>query len=88
MTIPEIDLSLDDDTVAAELYDALTTVGFATLTRTGFDKALREKAFAASKAFFEQPVEAKLKCEYRGHKSNRGYIGCGKLVWIRSQHAH
>ena len=76
--IPTIDLSLDDDTITQELYNALTTSGFATLIHHGVSSEIREKAFAASKAFFTLPLESKLECAYRGHESNRGYIGCGK----------
>ncbi|CAB9509991.1 oxoglutarate-Fe(II) type oxidoreductase [Seminavis robusta] len=76
--IPQIDMSKDEESVVAELYAALTTTGFATLTGHGISKELREKAFAASKAFFLLPTEEKLKCAYQGHRSNRGYIGIGK----------
>lgn len=76
--IPQIDMSLDDDTVAAELHAALTTTGFAILLNHGLDKSLRKNTFAASKAFFLMSTEEKMKSGYQGHKSNRGYIACGK----------
>lgn len=74
--IPQIDLTQDDEAVAAELRSALTTIGFASLTNHGME-AMIPKAFSASKAFFSLPLEDKMKVAYQGHESNRGYIACG-----------
>lgn len=74
--IPQIDLSLDDEQVSHQIHGALTTIGFATLVNHGLENII-PKAFASSKAFFSMPLSEKMKCEYHGHESNRGYIACG-----------
>ena len=56
-SIPVIDLSNNDATVADELLNAFTTIGFATLTNHGVDRDLIQSAFSASKSFFDLEAE-------------------------------
>ena len=60
------------------LGQAWRETGFVGIRDHGVDDNIIERAYDAFKAFFALPLQAKLECEYRGHESNRGYIGCGK----------
>ena len=75
------DLGSDDHTarrsVAALIGRACRDVGFFVITGHGVTSALIADTFAASAAFFAQPVEAKraMAIDRLGH--NRGYVGTG-----------
>jgi isopenicillin N synthase-like dioxygenase len=73
--IPVIDM--ESEAVGQEILQAFSSIGFATLTNHGIPRAVIEDAFAASKSFFSLPLDQKLKREYEGHQSNRGYIPMG-----------
>lgn len=78
-SIPVIDFSAEkaEIALAQEVVQIFKTVGFATLINHGIDAATIEKGFAASKSFFEMPLETKLKYKYVSHETNRGYIQPG-----------
>lgn len=69
-----IDLSQKEEIVVAQLMDALTSIGFCTLVHHGVDNACFEKAFAASKSFFDLATPIKTQYKFQGHDSNRGYL--------------
>jgi isopenicillin N synthase-like dioxygenase len=73
-SIPIIDLSQSEETVAKALVDAFRTIGFCILVGHGVDLNVVKKGFASSKAFFELPDEIKETYKYEGHLSNRGFI--------------
>jgi isopenicillin N synthase-like dioxygenase len=77
-TVPVIDMSRPDATAAAELLKAFQTIGFAALTHHGVSASTIQSGFRHSKAFFNLSTEAKLKYQYEGYESNRGYIPMGK----------
>lgn len=78
-SIPVIDLSTEKDEVALgkEVVETFKLVGFATLINHGVDAKIIAKGFAASKTFFEMPLETKRKYKYMSHEANRGYIQPG-----------
>jgi isopenicillin N synthase-like dioxygenase len=80
--VPVIDLSgVDEKCIAEQLVQALSTIGFATLTNHGIDSKLIGKAFEQSKYFFQLPLQEKLKRKFQGHESNRGYIPMGSEIF-------
>jgi len=78
-SIPLIDLSVEKDEVALgkEVVETFKLVGFATLINHGVDASTIQRGFAASKTFFEMPLETKRKYKYVNHAANRGYIQPG-----------
>jgi isopenicillin N synthase-like dioxygenase len=78
-SIPVIDLCAEkpENLLAQEVIETFKTLGFATLINHGVATATIEKGFAASKAFFEMPLETKRKYKYVSHETNRGYIQPG-----------
>jgi isopenicillin N synthase-like dioxygenase len=72
--IPVIDLSQNEEIIVAQLMDALTSIGFCTLVHHGVDDACFERAFDASKSFFDLTTPIKTKYKFQGHDSNRGYL--------------
>ena len=70
--------------VAAELRRACIETGFFYVANHGFDPVLVERLFAASKRFFDQPLEAKRQVEMRGKDLERGYEGIGAQVLDQS----
>ncbi len=79
-TIPVIDVSAlaDGDEagtrrVAGEIGAACRDVGFFYVAGHGIGAALMDRAFAASRAFFAQPVEVKKEALYTA-AGNRGYV--------------
>jgi isopenicillin N synthase-like dioxygenase len=77
-SIPIIDLSLSEETVAKALVDAFRTIGFCIIVGHGVDLSVVQRGFASSKAFFELSDEIKEQYKYEGHLSNRGFIPMGK----------
>lgn len=83
-TIPVIDVSplAGDDAaarhaVAAEVGAACRDIGFFAITGHGVPAPTVDGAFAASAAFFAQPMAAKQALAYAGLSHNRGYVGTG-----------
>lgn len=82
-----IDLSRFDEPggkqeLAAQLYDAVTRVGFWVVTNTGIDDERVLRQFSIGNTFFQQPLEEKrfFKCnfaegEYFGYRENERWIG-------------
>ncbi|MFV8816321.1 isopenicillin N synthase family dioxygenase [Haliea sp. E17] len=82
MQIPVIDFSSYDEDNPQALRDlatrvnaALTGIGFMSLENIGIDMALRDRVFAASKAFFAQEDAEKRKLGYSSAEENFGYQG-------------
>lgn len=85
--LPTIDLSLFDtqggkQKLAAQLYDAVTKVGFWVVTNTGLDDERVLRQFSIGNTFFKEPLEEKrfFKCnfadgEYFGYRENERWIG-------------
>ncbi|KAI8067901.1 hypothetical protein BC940DRAFT_300743 [Gongronella butleri] len=70
-TIPIIDFSQDKQTVAKHVLEACSTIGFFYMVNHGLPQADIDRAFALSKDFFDQPLEAKK--EYLIKQNNHGY---------------
>lgn len=82
-----IDLSRFDEPggkqeLAAQLYDAVTRVGFWVVTNTGIDDERVLRQFSIGNTFFKEPIEEKrlFKCnfaegEYFGYRENERWIG-------------
>jgi isopenicillin N synthase-like dioxygenase len=82
-----IDLSRFDEPggkqeLAAQLYDAVTRVGFWVVTNTGLDDERVLRQFSIGNTFFKEPIEEKrfFKCnfaegEYFGYRENERWIG-------------
>jgi isopenicillin N synthase-like dioxygenase len=84
-SIPLVDLSkfvhgTADEKMAfvAELGKAFHEVGFVGVVNHQVPKDLIDKFYAASKAFFSQPVATKRKYEIQGLAGQRGYTSYGK----------
>ncbi|CEL10944.1 Putative Flavonol synthase [Aspergillus calidoustus] len=85
--LPQIDLSRFDEpggkeSLARDLYDALTRVGFWVVTGHGIDDERVLRQFSFGDAFFKQPIEEKrfFPCnfaegEYFGYRENSRWIG-------------
>jgi isopenicillin N synthase-like dioxygenase len=85
MQIPKINFSiLNEDrpealsSLAEGLDQALTKVGFMTVSNLGIDPQLLASVFSASHDFFHSPLEDKNKCNYDSANENFGYQGLGK----------
>lgn len=79
--IPVIDISTLVTADAAEIAKAAQTIGnacrdigFFYIVGHGVSDALMSSVFAASKAFFAQPLAEKRKLLYSAQSSNRGYV--------------
>lgn len=85
--LAEIDLSRFDEPggkqeLAAQLYDAVTKVGFWVVINTGIDDERVLRQFSFGNTFFKEPLEEKRKhpCnfaegEYFGYRENARWIG-------------
>jgi hypothetical protein len=71
--VPTIDLSGDPEEVAAQLWQAATTVGFLSVTNHGIPQAVIDDGFGAAEAFFAQPRETKLAQSPGDMKNNAGF---------------
>lgn len=83
----EIDLSIFDqpggkEKLAAQLYEAVTKVGFWVVTNTGLDDERVLRQFSIGNTFFKEPLEEKRRypCnfaqgEYFGYRENSRWIG-------------
>jgi isopenicillin N synthase-like dioxygenase len=84
-TIPVVDLSkfIEGDeaaraTFVKELGEAFQDTGFVGVVNHGVSKQLVDDFYAAAKAFFALPTEAKKKYEIEGLAGQRGYTSFGK----------
>jgi isopenicillin N synthase-like dioxygenase/tRNA(Arg) A34 adenosine deaminase TadA len=57
--VPVIDMSLSDEEVSKQLWEAATTVGFFSVVNHGIDQSLVDAAFGSATQFFGQSVEDK-----------------------------
>jgi len=64
----------DKQKLARQLFDVCTQVGFFYITDHGVSDAAIRNLQAASSAFFNQPLEAKLAVDVKHSSFNRGYI--------------
>ncbi len=72
--MPDISIASDDaDAIGQALGDSFKTYGFAKVIDHGLDPQLVQKAWALSKALFDQPVEAKRRGYDAGIAGQRGY---------------
>lgn len=89
-SIPIVDLKgIDTDLgltrIAAALTDASINAGFFYIKNHGIDPALIDRAFAASKAFFEQPAE--VKSTIAVDQNQRGWMAQG-LATLEGSKTH
>ncbi|MEN9224908.1 MAG: 2-oxoglutarate and iron-dependent oxygenase domain-containing protein [Thermostichus sp. HHBFW_bins_43] len=80
--IPCVDIApflgaTDKGGVAREFGKALEEVGFVAITGHGIPESLSEAAYRQAIAFFDRPLEEKLKATLPDRLSNRGYIPFG-----------
>lgn len=82
-TIPTLDLRRFDGTpeeraeFVRDLKATFTGLGFAGFSGHGIPDELRDRAFAAIKAFFDQPLDVKRRYAIEGGAGQRGYTGFG-----------
>lgn len=91
-TIPTVDLSKfvngtaeERSAFVDELGSAFHEVGFVGVINHGIEQDLVDGFYAASKAFFSQPVSTKRKYELEGLAGQRGYTAFGKEHAKQSQ---
>ncbi|KAJ3104791.1 hypothetical protein HDU97_008859 [Phlyctochytrium planicorne] len=84
-TIPVVDFGRylignanDKAAAAKEVVDAFTKVGFVYLANHGIPDAMLKGVFDKSKAFFNLPLEEKIKIAWETPESNRGYVSPGR----------
>ncbi|KAK9861142.1 hypothetical protein WJX84_007058 [Apatococcus fuscideae] len=70
-SIPVIDMAQPDRLAAEQLATACSTVGFFYVCNHGVEESIVKEQFAQSHAFFDLPVEEKLKI--KANASQRGY---------------
>lgn len=82
MEITNIDFSTYDESnkdtlldLGLQVYEALSTTGFMTVSNIGISTELRNEIFAMSKEFFSSPQEVKNKVGYHSADENFGYQG-------------
>ncbi len=71
------DLQKEPEIFVSDLYSGLTDCGFVVLRDHGISKADLDKAYALIKAFFDLPLETKLKYD-SGRGGARGYTAFGR----------
>lgn len=74
MTLPLVALS-PNPRAGAQIDHSLSSLGFLQIHQIGIDPALTEAVFAASKAFFDGPQEAKERSAYGSAQENFGFQG-------------
>lgn len=72
--LPLIDISDDLDRVATEIASACTEVGFFLITGHGVDRPIIEAAWRETRAFFDAPLEDRLRAARRHPDDAYGYI--------------
>lgn len=92
--IPLVDLSLytsgsaeQKNEFVQQLGNAFTEIGFVGVINHGIPKALIDKFYAESNAFFALPEATKRKYEIEGLAGQRGYTSFGKEHAKQSKHA-
>ncbi len=92
--IPLVDLALftrgneaQKQEFVQQLGAAFTEIGFVGVINHGIPKALIEKFYTESNAFFALPEDTKRKYEIEGLAGQRGYTSFGKEHAKQSQHA-
>jgi isopenicillin N synthase-like dioxygenase len=83
MTIPVLDLALDDAALAPKLSAAFRDIGFVGLVNHGVPRPVIEALYAAANDFFDLPPEAKRQVARPRPDQNRGYIGRGDETLAR-----
>lgn len=83
--VPVLDLSLASSpttkpTLLSQLRHALLEVGFLYISHTGIPEKLIRDVQTLGKAFFDLPMEEKLKCEMKNQKSFLGYNKLGMEI--------
>ena len=93
--IPLVDLALftrgneaQKQEFVQQLGAAFTEIGFVGVINHGIPKALIEKFYTESNAFFALPEDTKRKYEIEGLAGQRGYTSFGKEHAKQSQHAY
>lgn len=79
--IPPVSMTLDEtdpDVFAAELGEEFRRFGFAVISDHGIDQQVIDEALDRAKAFFDLPVETKLKYHVDGGAGQRGYTPFGR----------
>lgn len=79
--IPPVSMTLDEtdpDVFAAELGEEFRRFGFAVISDHGIDQKVIDEALDRAKAFFDLPVETKLKYHVDGGAGQRGYTPFGR----------
>lgn len=84
MNITNIDFSTYNENnpeslvdLGVQIYEALSTTGFMTVSNIGISAELRKEMFDLSKRFFSLPNEEKQKVGYRKASENFGFQGMG-----------
>jgi isopenicillin N synthase-like dioxygenase len=72
LSVPVVDLSMDDAQVCSDLLDAYERVGFGYLVGHGVDRELVAQLFEASRRFHSLPLAQKMAIEL--NELHRGYI--------------
>lgn len=72
--------------VAAELDSACRSIGFLLVTGHGVSGPLRRRMYEVTRAFFDQPPEAKQRTMARAGGGYRGYSGLASESLARSRH--
>lgn len=88
MTIPVLDLWLDDRALAPRLGAAFRDIGFAAAINHGVPSSVTEALYSAANAFFDLPLDVKQQVARPRPDQNRGYIGRGDetLARLAGQH--
>jgi isopenicillin N synthase-like dioxygenase len=75
------------EATAAELRDALETIGFFVMTNHGVPSSLIEQTFGEARRFHDQPMDRKLALRMNEH--NNGYMTLGRYaVWTSDVNAN
>jgi isopenicillin N synthase-like dioxygenase len=83
MSIPLLDLALDDRALAPALGAAFRDIGFVALTHHGVPMPVIDALYAAANDFFDLPLEVKRRVARPRPDQNRGYIGRGDETLAR-----
>jgi isopenicillin N synthase-like dioxygenase len=79
-TLPVLDLQDDPDRFAREIGESFRAFGFAMVRNHGIDPALIARAWELTRAFFDLPVEEKLRYHQSGLGGARGYTPFGTEI--------
>jgi isopenicillin N synthase-like dioxygenase len=83
MSIPILDLALDDRSLAPTLGGAFRDIGFVALANHGVPAAAIAALYAAANDFFDLPLAVKRQVARPRPDQNRGYIGRGDETLAR-----